>query len=357
MGRLATTKRNQKWQANFMALGEKVDVSTVQDIRVVKFDSMTDVVKQSDAYNEFTGNRRGHTKETTEIIDAHAVNGSYARLQEAMAIADQLIDDAITREPRLARKPQWTRSDDGIFADAGLVAAGDDSPCYQMTRETLRDQKAAGEPIVVVISTDNTEGAGIEAAAAFIATVRLVQQFSPVHVFWQGAWLADNGREAGYVMHAPLISNDMDFSRVEYVLADYTRDSLSFRALFMAAKVRDKVNTIRGMGRRADRSYMPNSRFVDHGGIKPDPEQVAAHACYWLGWDSRWLIEHKHEAQEESALQELPEENPTPYVDTRTEADKRREKKDSDRYFAEQDRADKRKAAARVKSVKGSVMG
>jgi len=355
--RLRTIKRNQKWQANVMAMGKTVDVSTVQDVRIVKFDSMTDVVEQSDLFDEFTGNRRGQNRDTTETINAHAVNGDTTRLAEALEIADKLIDEAIAQEPRLARKPQWVRSDDGIFADAGLVAAGDDSPCYQMTRETLRDQQAAGEPIVVVVSTDDNGAASVEAAGAFIATVRLAQQFRPVHVWWQGAWLREDGGEAGYILHAPLVSNDMDFARVEYVLADSTRDGLSFRALFMAAKVRDKLQTVGGLGRRADRAYMPGAQFVSHGGIKPDAEQVAAHACMWLGWESRWQIEYKHEATAESALQELPEENPTQYVDTRTDAAKRRDAAEATRYYKDQERADKKKAAARVKAVKGSVMG
>ena len=61
----------------------------------------------------------------------------------------------------------------------------------------------SGEPLRIVISTDDNkvpEGT----AAAFIATARLVQQFIPLEIWWQGAWL-NATRTKGFVFHVPLV--------------------------------------------------------------------------------------------------------------------------------------------------------
>jgi hypothetical protein len=232
------------------------------------------------------------------------------------------------------------------------VASGDDSPCYDMTRAKLRDYAAAGEPVTVVISTDSSTPASL---AAFVATVRIVQQFRPVNVWWQGAWLADDGQRAGYIFHAPLITNDMDFSRVQYVLENATRDSLSFSVLHQKAVVGDKVRA-RGMGRQADRAYMTGAEFVDHGGIEPTPEQVAARAADWLGIESRWNIEYRTEKEAKNALQSIPKER-KPYVDTRTAEERAKDEKRMNREHKEwsknRERQDRAAAAARARAAAG----
>ncbi|HOO88149.1 MAG TPA: hypothetical protein PK442_10630, partial [Synergistales bacterium] len=198
------------------------------------------------------------------------------------------------------------------------------------------------DPVIVVVSTDSNEPSEWS-AAAFIATVRIAQQFRPVHVWWQGAWLDDHGRERGYVFHAPLVTNDMDYSRLDYVLADDTRDNLSFGVLYSIAKIGDKVGRLQGMGRRADRAYMSGAKFVDHNGIRPKPEQIASHACRWLGMATPWAMEYATDQMAESALQEIPDR--TPYVDTRTEREKARER----REFREWDRRQERQTAERAR--------
>ena len=56
----------------------------------------------------------------------------------------------------------------------------------------MNTETKAGEPVRIVVSTDDNQ-VPTGTAAAFIATVQIVQQFVPVEVWWQGAWLNDTG--------------------------------------------------------------------------------------------------------------------------------------------------------------------
>jgi hypothetical protein len=353
MSRLANVKVNARWKANLIALGERRFISEVHELKICPMASMAEAINYQIEYDNFTGNRRGEgVLETHLRIISGARGGDPKTLQRAMSISDRLIDETIILDPRLARRSRWTRSDDGIFADAGLVAEGDDSPCYNMARHEVNASTAAGEPIRIVISTDSSNPT-IEGLAAFIATIRLIQQFQPVHVIWQGAWLADDGRDVGHIITAPLVTGDMDFSRVQYVLSDTTRDVLSFACASHFLNL-DKV-IINGNGRHANRSFI-GGKFLDKEGIAPTPEAIASMAAYWLGWDSRYENEYKTEEATVAALQTIP---PPPREETRPdnrtkaeeEAEEKRARKNWEEWKRTQDQQTAEQAKARLANL------
>jgi hypothetical protein len=349
MGRLRQCKVNRVWAHNLQALGGQTEtVSDMSELKAVTIPSMTAAIECEQRWHRFTGSRP-NMRDTIDHVKRHALTGDERQLKQAISDSETMIADALAAEPRLAKRPQWVRSDDGIFADAGLVASGDDSPCFDMSRSKLREYEAAGEPVNVVISTDSGDPSP-GALAAFIATVRLVQQFRPVNVWWQGAWLDDTGRDVGYVFFSPLVQNDMDFSRVQYALSDYTRDHLSFAVLYCHAVMGDKMR-IRGMGRHAERSFMDGAAFVGKDGIRPTGDQIALHACKWLGWSAPWEEEYLQTKSQSSALQELPREY-APYVDDRTPEQKAKQREWRERR--ERDQAKEREAAKqRISEVQG----
>jgi hypothetical protein len=267
---------------------------------IVRLPSMAAAVAMERETFTFQGSRAGARLGSYACRDA--VSGDPEALHKAMQESDALIDLAVACEPRLARRPQWTRGDDGIWADAGLVASGDDSPCYGLTRSAFRDQAASGEPVNVVVSTDSSTPTSL---AAFIATVRIVQQFRPVNVWWQGAWLADDGGNAGYVFLTPLVTNDMDFSRVQFVVQSPYRDHLSFGVFHAQATIRDR-RRINGCGLHAEYSFMDGSNFVGRDGIKPTPERIASRACMWLDWETPSGLAYERDRAAEAALQRIP---------------------------------------------------
>lgn len=347
MARLANVKPNAKWKANLIALGERRFISEVHELKICPMASMAEAIEYQIEHDNFTGNRRGDgVLENHLRILSGARGGDPKALQRAMAISDHFIDETILLDPRLARRSRWTRSDDGIFADAGLVAEGDDSPCYKMARHEVNAATAAGEPLRIVISTDSSNPT-IEGLAAFIATIRLIQQFQPVHVIWQGAWLADDGRDVGHVITCPLVTGDMDFSRVQYVLSDTTRDGLSFAcaAHFMNL---DKIR-INGNGRHATRSFI-GGKFLDKGGIAPTPEAIASMAAYWLGWDSRYENEYKSEEANAAALQTIPPPPGENRPDTRTKAEKEAGERESHKKWKEWKRTQNQQTAEQAKA-------
>lgn len=250
-------------------------------------------------------------REKVAVIGTRPVDGNKERLAKAVELSESLIADAIAADSRLAKRAQWRRQDEGEYCCAGLLASGDDEPFFKYSKAVVSEATMSGEPVRVVISTDDRnipEGT----AAAFIATARLVQQFVPLEIWWQGAWLSED-RRRGHVTLVPLVLGDFDFSRLEFCIADTYRDNFSFRVMSSIA-VYEHHETWNGCGHRADSaylrredgSYIPNIHFIPHTGIEPNGESIAAQAASWLGWESSWSIQWALRSNATSAVQELP---------------------------------------------------
>lgn len=241
-----------------------------------------------------------------EYIGDFPVDGDKASLDRAFADSEALVEAAIEFDPKLARRAQWLRADEGTHCDSGLLAEGDDQPFYRRTCRSFKDEAASGEPIRIVISTDDNQVAP-GTAAAFIATARLVQQFRPLEVWWQGSWLSED-RYRGFVFHVPLVMGDMDYSRLEFCIANPRRDSFSFRVMIAAALL-DYKHSNSGCGYRANRSYLEGvgwRHFVSHTGIDPSGSSVGCTAARWLGWNDQYDDRYNLSLAAESAAQSLP---------------------------------------------------
>ncbi len=223
--------------------------------------------------------------------------------KKAIAMADgraeSMITDAQALDPRLVRRPSWVRSCEGETACPALLLAGEENAFFERRRLDTAGA-ASSEPVLVTVSTDSSE-VSADSLAAFIATVKLVQQFRPVHVVWQGAWLLKGGRR-GFVFHVPLVTGDMDFERLAFVINSKLRDRVSFS--FMVRRAMKVINQHWNDAQLpAEQSYLPGSvDFVNHGGIAGDAESIAARACKWLGWDAPWLSRYNDKATASSAL-------------------------------------------------------
>lgn len=276
-----------------------------------------------------------------------ALSGDPDRLAKAMSRSDELIADAIAHDPRLGRRGTWERSEEGEFACPALIAAGDDAPCFRRVRKNFTDRPGyEDEGIRVVISTDCNE-IKPDTAAAFIATARLVQQFRPLQIWWQGGWLSEN-QYRGFVFHVPLIQGDMDFSRLEFCIADAWRDSLSFDV--MAARGIEIGRCWNTCGHQSQHCYLSgNTHFIDHDGITPDGEAVAGYAGRWLGWESVWSMRYASERDSKAALQMLPP-IPTPPRE-RTKEEIENDRKWSEKWREQQQVENRKKAEARQKGV------
>lgn len=246
-----------------------------------------------------------------------------AALATADEHAERMISEAQSLDPRLVRRPSWVRSCEGETACPALLLAGGENAFFAR-RRTETSEAASGDPVLVTISTDSSE-VNAESLAAFIATVKLVQQFRPVYVVWQGGWMRE-GVNVGFVFHVPLITGDMDFERLAFVINSKRRDSVSFCFMVRHAMEVTKQRW-REAGEAATRSYLHGSvDFVNHAGIAPDAESIAVRACKWLGWDAPWLNRWNEKSAGASALcrwQEGEESMRAPYTYTEpTEADR-----------------------------------
>ncbi len=314
-----------------------IDVSP-HDLHIHTIPTMTEALRLSQ--RQYWSQPKDSDRTVNRMIGTKPVDGDKPRLDKAMDRSEQLVSDAIEVDPRLARRAQWKRADEGEHCDSGLLAMGDDQPFYKYTRRVVTDAAMCGEPLRIVISTDDNK-VPKDTAAAFIATARLVQQFIPLEIWWQGAWLSQDKRK-GFVFHVPLVQGDMDFSRLEFCIADPVRDCFSFNVMASHA-VLDIKEGWNNCGFRADQHYLLDSNkvrrnkgvmFVSHHGISPDAQSIAWTAARWIGWEPAYHVEYDLEATQKSAAQSLPE---PPQKYEPMSADDRRRSDETQKYFREQE--------------------
>jgi hypothetical protein len=296
---------------------------------------------------QFWAGKSDRDDQVLRALGTRPVDGNKERLKTASDASDRLIEDAIIVDPRLAKRAQWLRRDEGEHCDAGLLAQGDDQPFYKHSKAVINDSASAGEPLRVVISTDD-KNVPPQTNAAFIATARIVQQFMPLEVWWQGAWLSPD-RDKGFVFLVPLVQGDMDFSRLDFCISDEWRDLFSYNVMASHA-VLDVREAWNGCGHRAERSYLKQqAKFVSHGGIAATGDSIASTAAYWLGLESVGTERWELAANASSAAQELPP-LPTPPRPS-TASDERqaaRSRKESQEYYKQQRAKAAQEAAGRL---------
>lgn len=235
---------------------------------------------------------RRRTPELTAAQMGECLTGN-ARLCGLVEMADPSMAGAILVDPRLNRRHGWVVAEDGLDACASLVAMGEPACC--LDRRRVRLAEASGmDPVRIVLSTDSREDASEANVVAFIAAAKLAQQFRPLEIWWQGAWLLPDG--TGQVVLAPLVQGDMDFARVQFFLSSPIRDSFSYRCMWYHAVTKHSragktVAYVYG-GERGRSSYLDNTtHFVSEKGLDPSPEGVAGMAARWAGLDPRWTTE------------------------------------------------------------------
>lgn len=274
--------------------------------------------------------------------------GEEQRSAATVEHANQLVDDAIAADPRLARRAKWHRGEEGEIACPALLAAGDDAPYFFRRRGNISEANG-GESIRLVISTDSNEIVP-GTAAAFIAAVKILQQWRSVEVWWQGAWM-NQARSAGWVFHVPLVQGDMDFTRLDFCLSSHKRDTVS-HAIMLTRTCEVTRRLWNGCNFPAKHCYLPgnndtHTHFISHRGITPDPQVIAFYCAYWLGF-SDYSPDDEVNRLVACATQALPEiTKPAPVETAEQKARREREYAEAERKRLETEaEAAARRAAA-----------
>lgn len=313
----------------------------------------------------FLKNRDPDILKMYNVAVRNSICGVADRWRAACSMADQLVEDAIAHDSRLARRSKWVRSsDEGEIACPALLAMGDDAPFFRRQRASLTESNG-GDPIDIVVSTDS-KNTSTAKAAAFIAAVRLAQQFAPVNVWWQGSWLKQGDDNSGFVFLIPLVQNDGDFSRLDFVISDELRDALSF--CIMVRQALDRKRIWNDCGMQSSRSYLSlvlddasrtaeahrtrYTRFVDHNLIEPDGKAVASAACQWLDWEALYWKSIRENDEQNGAIQALPDVpqtyTPPPMA---TPSDRRRWERESKEQQKQYEKEQKAQSATRIQTA------
>ena len=293
-----------------------------------------------------TGRR---TTELTPTQLGECLTGN-TRLPRLVENADALIEEAILLDPRLNRRHGWVRAEEGIDACPALIASGESACC--LDRRRMRLAEASGmDAVRIVLSTDSHEDATEDNVLAFIAAAKLAQQFRPLEIWWQGAWLMPDG--TGQVVLAPLVQGDMDFARVQFFLSSVIRDRFSYRCMWYHACTKHCVDgktvAYQYGGERGKSSYLDNTtHFVSEKGMDHSPEGIARMAARWAGMDTL----HQTEISGHSAEQYWAPARTTPTGTYKpSTADERRWEQDAARRRREREREEAKAQRNRMAAV------
>lgn len=238
------------------------------------------------------GRRKGRQGRMTDAQLSEIIHADEWQMSPLLDRAERLIDEAIVLDPRLTKRAAWRLAEDGIDACPAMLSQGEER-CYLDRRKLRMSEEATVEPVRIVISTD-TKDMKADHAIAFIAAAKLAQQFRPLEIWWQGAWLIegnanDRGPEgSGHIIHVPLIQGDMDFSRLVFILSNQNRDHVSFRIMLSYAYPAG-YGWGGGVGKY---SYLDDTfDYVSEKGICCDAYNVARYAARWAGMEPRWTTE------------------------------------------------------------------
>lgn len=272
------------------------------------------------------------------------------RLPALVEQADSIIDQAIIIDPRLNRRHGWVRAEEGIDACPALIASGEPACC--LDRRRIRLAEASGmDPIRVVLSTDSTDDARESNVLAFIAAAKMAQQFRPLEIWWQGAWLLPDG--TGQVMLAPLVQGDLDFARVQFFLSSPIRDTFSYRCMWYHACTKHcvgrKTVAYKYGGERGAYSHLENTtHFVSEKGMDHSPEGVARMAARWAGMEPRYVTAISEYGAEQSWA---PTSTSIIGASKPTKADERRWEQESARRRREREREEIKAQRSRMAAV------
>jgi hypothetical protein len=305
-------------------------------LMVSQHDSMHAALEKFDlGQHKYQARKRNNVKLPASVPEQMLAGDS--NLPRLLAEADALIDEVLLEDPRLVRRAGWVVDEEGVDVDPVRLAMGEERCCLNRRKMRMADA-ATVEPIRIVISTDS-KSVDEKHAVAFIAAAKIAQQFRPLEIWWQGAWLSDQPEHAGcgHVLLTPLVKGELDFARLQFVLSSPLRDSVSYRIMYHYATLKPVVV---GWGaKEGEYSYLPDTfEFINERGIQHDAYRVAAYAARWAGLEPAYTTR----VSDSSAVQSWTE--PYKYVEP-TE----KEKKEREKYWAEQDAKRKREEATRAK--------
>lgn len=270
--------------------GNKIKIPNAQLLDKVYVYTMASMDEAHQKYNSaftFRPMRSRNDNPYYSAIGKRMMSGD-ARLEKILARADEFISEAIEVDSRLVKKSGWVRGEDGIDCCPAMFQMGDDRPFLDRRRIGLAEA-ATLESVRVVVSTD-TKNIQADNAAAFIAAAKLAQQFRPLELWWQSAWLIDSPAYGivGHVVLTPMVKGELDFSRLQFVLSDEDRDRCGYYIMFAHAY----PNGYRWGQRVGEWSYLDNTfDFIRESGIKPCAKTVARYAAKWAGMEPSYMEE------------------------------------------------------------------
>jgi len=178
----------------------------------------------------------GFTYNAEEVI-AH-VTGQKCHINPDLltritALSDRLADAVREMQPTLAATPKHYRAEMGDIWDAGLIAEGDERPCFAPRFDGPEPSKGQGNGAYrILINTDTSFGrSDSENLATTLCLCNVLSHFGPVEIWTQQGWLSSNNtnptsRSSGIVCFRVGELGSINPSALAFWLGSPFRDSV-----------------------------------------------------------------------------------------------------------------------------------
>jgi hypothetical protein len=142
----------------------------------------------------------GHSYDPQNVIDhvtGQKCHVSPDLLNRITSLADRLADAVRELQPTLCATPKHYRAEMGDIWDAGLIAEGDERPCFAPRYDGPEPSKGQGNGAYrILINTDTSFGrSDSENLATTLCLCNVLAHFGPVEIWVQQGWLNTNNTD------------------------------------------------------------------------------------------------------------------------------------------------------------------
>ena len=162
---------------------------------------LPDLATACDVFRSGNGTGYNHksydTEEVCRYVTGQKCHVSPDLLNRITSLADRLADAVRELQPTLCATPKHYRAEMGDIWDAGLIAEGDERPCFSPRYDGPEPAKGQGNGAYrILINTDTSFGrSDSENLATTLCLCNVLSHFGPVEIWVQQGWLNTNNTD------------------------------------------------------------------------------------------------------------------------------------------------------------------
>lgn len=181
------------------------------------------------------GSRKYYTQpnEMAQYVLGNKCHLNEELLGKIASLSDRVVEAVYDLNPSLAATPRYNRTEVDDLWDAGLIAMGDERPCFTSRYDGEEPSKGKGDGAYrILINTDTCWGnSDSQGLATLICLTTVLSHFNPVEVWVQQGWLSygyndSRTRKSGITCFRVGAMSSINLASMAFWLGSPLRDGL-----------------------------------------------------------------------------------------------------------------------------------